>query len=122
MVEVAMMFPIVLTFFMASIEFGRLNMVRNSADNAAYEGARESMLPGATPGKIRQAARRILQAAGINQSNIQVTPTNITDETEQVTVTVKVKMKKNTWGFLNFTNGRIERTCTLTRERALVVP
>lgn len=121
-VEVAMMFPVVLTFFMASIEFGRLNMVRNSADNAAYEGAREGMLPGGTPRKMRQAARRIIRAAGVENTNIIITPSVINDDTEQVTVTVRVRMNRNKWGFMNFTSGRIERTCTLTRERALVVP
>ena len=47
-VEFAIVAPIFYTLVIASLEFGRLNIIRHTADQAAYEAARFAMVPGAT--------------------------------------------------------------------------
>ncbi len=67
-VEFAICFPLLLLFFFAAFEFCRANMIRQTADNAAYEGARRAIVPGATAEDARAAGaswRRIGEALGI---------------------------------------------------------
>ena len=47
-VEFAIVAPIFFLIMLASFEFSRLNVIRHTADNAAYEAARHAMVPGAT--------------------------------------------------------------------------
>ncbi len=48
-VEFAFVAPIIFALFIGAIEITRLNFIRNSAANAAYEGARKAVTPGSTP-------------------------------------------------------------------------
>ena len=56
----AVEFAIVATIFfllvIAAFEFGRMNVIRHTADNAAYEAARHAMVPGATVAEARDSA------------------------------------------------------------------
>ena len=97
MVEFAIVVPILFLFFFAAFEFCRANMIRHTVDNAVYEAARTGILPGATSGEVRDEAERILNTLGLNSSSIQVTPGQIEEDTEQVTVRVEVSLDDNSF-------------------------
>lgn len=98
----------------------RLNAVRNTADNAAYEGARRAILPGATRRKVVREARSILNADSIRRAKITMDPPVVTSATERVTVTVEVDMNRNSWVAPIYAKDvKIRRACTLSRELAL---
>ena len=58
--EFAITAPIFFLFLLAAFEFGWLNVIRHTADNAAYEAARTVIVPGATVADARAKANRIL--------------------------------------------------------------
>jgi hypothetical protein len=119
-VEFAMTLPIVFSIFIASIEFSRLNMIRNSTDNAAYEGARRGILPGATAADIRTEVNNALSAVGIRGGRVVVVPAIITSSTPSVEVSVIVPLRENAWvSPLYSTNRTITKSCKLSRETAL---
>ncbi|MBX3440075.1 MAG: pilus assembly protein, partial [Planctomycetaceae bacterium] len=47
-VELAIVLPVLFLFVFSAIEFSRLNMLRHLASVAAYEGARQGIVLGAT--------------------------------------------------------------------------
>ena len=80
--------------------FGRTCMMRannllHSADNAAYEAARQGIVPGASADSVTAAANDVLSAVGARNAQIDVTPTVITDETNKVTVNIAIPMNSN---------------------------
>jgi Flp pilus assembly protein TadG len=89
-VEFALAFPILLLFTFAGIEFSRVNMIRNTAINAAYEGARKGTVPGATSAECELAANQLLNFVDINGGTAVASPSTIQPDTESVTVTVTV--------------------------------
>ena len=116
-VEFAMTAPILFILVLGGWEFSRINMVRNTADNAAYEGARVAMLPGSTATKAINTAQKALDAVGVNGATISVTPTNIQSDTEQVKVKIRIPYKKNSYGVMRFfKSGEMVKECTLSRE------
>ena len=119
-VEFALTLPILFSIFIASLEFSRLNMVSNSTDNAAYEGAREGILPGATIAKVKAATSKSLDAVGIKYARVIVTPTVITSATTTIEVAVVVPLRENAWvSPLYSTNRTITKSCKLSRETAI---
>jgi Flp pilus assembly protein TadG len=87
-VEMAFVLPVLLAFIFAGLEFSRVNMVRNLIENAAYDGARRGILPGATASDCEQAANDLLQLLNLDQATVTVMPAVIDEDTPQVTVTV----------------------------------
>lgn len=117
MVEFAVTAPIVFLMFFAAFEFCRVAMIRHTVDNAVYEAARASIVPGSTAGQARAKAREILSTLGLQRANIRVTPRVLEPETPEVTVRIRVPIDGNTFAPSQFFNGRrIERTLTLSRE------
>src|SRR5690606_21432947 len=57
LVEFALTAPLLFFILFASLEFARANMLRNTVEMAAYEGARRGIVPGATAEDVRDAAR-----------------------------------------------------------------
>lgn len=122
-VEFALTAPILFAIVLGALEFSHINMVRNTMENAAYEGARQGIIPGATARDVRREARSILRAVGINGDRIRIQPGTIANNTERVTVTVRVPLDRN--GFIAplFMKGKtLKRTVTLTRESLDYVP
>ena len=116
-VEVALTLPILLIVIFAGWEFSRINVIRNSMDNAAYEAARESMLPGATVAEIRAKGQAVLDAVGIEGAVIDVHPTVIVADTPEVSIDVRVPVSKNSLGVAKFmSSGDMTSNCTLSRE------
>ncbi len=120
-VEVAIVLPLILMLFFAAIDFSRANSIRNTAENAAYEGARRAIVPGATKQSALDEANVILGLLSIHSATITVSPETITNSTPQVTVTVTVPLGSNLYAASPFlTSTTISRTCTLTREQFTV--
>lgn len=94
-VEFAITAPIFFLFLLAAFEFGWLNVVRHTADNAAYEAARTVIVPGATSAEATAKAASILNVVGARGAKIKITPNNITNSTTEVTVAVDIPMKSN---------------------------
>src|SRR5262245_32680471 len=94
-VEFAITAPIFLLFLLAAFEFGWLNVMRHTADNAAYEAARTAIVPGATAAEALAKANSILNVVGARGVTVNITPTTITNSTASVTVAVDLPMSNN---------------------------
>lgn len=117
-VEFALCFPVVLLIFLASFEFCRANMIRHTADNAAYEGARRAIVPGATAADAENAARKMMAVVGAKEATFDVDPPVIDDDTPEVTVTVTVPLDANGFVAPMFLKGKtVTSGFTLARER-----
>ena len=122
-VEVAIVLPILFSLLFAAIDFSRANAIRNTAENAAYEGARRAIVPGATRAAVKFAAQDILDILAIKSAKVTVSPHPIRDSTEQVTVTVSVPLGRNLYASGHLLSGStITKTCTLTREQFAANP
>lgn len=116
-VELALTAPILFLFVFASVEFSNANMFRNSAENAAYEGARRAIVPGSTVADAESAAQVILNAIGTQNASINVSPSAIDNTTKIITVEVEIPMDSNGWITPVFFSGySIKRSCTMNRE------
>ena len=119
LVEFAITAPIFFLFIIAAFEFGRLNVIRHTADNAAYEAARHAMVPGATAAEAVSRANSVLNVVGTRGALVTVTPPALGPDVTQVTVTVDVPMNQNGWIAPRFTTATLIRsTSTLRTERA----
>jgi Flp pilus assembly protein TadG len=117
LVEFALTAPLLFLILFASIEFMRVNTIVNSIENAAYEGARRGIVPGATADEVVAEAKALTDAIGIRNAVIDVEPTEITLDTPQITVTVNVPADSNAFIAPRFFAGdTITKTCTLSRE------
>jgi Flp pilus assembly protein TadG len=117
-VEFAIVAPIFFLFLMAAFEFGWLNVLRHTADNAAYEAARAVMVPGATAAEAVAKANSILSIVKARGAKVTVTPSVITTSTDHVTVTIDVPMTNNALIVPRFTGTKtIHCSATLRTER-----
>jgi len=118
-VEFAIAAPIFFLFLLAAFEFGWLNVVRHTADNAAYEAARNAIVPGATADEARSTANGLLNIVGARAATVTVTPSVLTPETGQVTVEIDIPMSSNGLIVPRFTGSTVlHSTSTLRTERA----
>lgn len=117
-VEFALVSPLLFLVIFGAIEFSQVNMIRNSADHAAYEAARAAVVPGANADAAAAKARVILDTVGVRQSTITVSPNPILNTTTQVDVSVRVPLNENLWIVPKFfQNTVVVRNCSLGRER-----
>ena len=117
--EFAITLPVFLVFLMASFEFAWLNVLRHTADNAAYESARHAMVPGATSAEATATATTLLNVVHTHEAKVNITPSTITPATDEVTVTIDVPLGNNAIILPRFTkSGIIHSSCTLRTERA----
>ena len=118
MVELSITAPILFLVVFTSVEFARVNMIRHTADNAAYEAARSAIVPGATAQKAENLAHNIMDVVGARSVSVNITPAVILEDTEEVMVEVTVPIDDN--GYLVpkfFAGGQIVSTSTLRREQ-----
>ncbi len=124
-VEFAMTAPLLFVLLCAAVEFSRINMIRNSVDNAAYEGARRGIVPGATTDDVREATQRVLDIVYVRGATLRVTPAVLGPQVSQVTVSVDIPIRSNGWiAPMFFNEGSLTSSCTLAREQfeAVIVP
>ena len=95
----AVEFSLVATLFFVILlcifEFGWLNVIRHTADNAAYEATRVAIVPGATAADARAEAERILGIVGARGARITVAPANINEDTKEVEVRIEIPTNAN---------------------------
>jgi Flp pilus assembly protein TadG len=93
--------PVFLTMTVGVIECGRGFMVQQMVTNAAREGARHGILPGATNAEVAAKAKEYLAAGSIDPAKVEVTvtPTNLqaAKTGAQVKVHIKVRYMDVTW-------------------------
>jgi hypothetical protein len=93
-------------------------LLQQTADTAAYEGARHAMVPGATTTEGLAEANRLLSQAKISKAQIVFEPETITEDTAAVSVHVKIPMADNNWFFSQFGDSyNITSDVTLLCER-----
>ena len=117
-VEFALVAPAFFLVIMSMFEFTRLNVLRHTADNAAYEAARVAIVPGATVAQANTEANRLLTIVGARGATVTFNPTTITPETNSVTVTGSIPLDRNGWVVPKFTKGRsLTSSATMRTER-----
>src|SRR5687768_11826126 len=89
-VEFALTAPIFFVFLLGAFEFGWFDVIRHTADHAAYEAARIAMVPGATAAEAKAKADSVLGIVGTRAATVTITPATLTPETDQITVTIDV--------------------------------
>ena len=99
-VEFALVCPIFVLLVFGMIEFSRVSIIRHAVDNAAYEGARVGIIPGANVTDVATAAQRHLDAVGLSGATINVTPNPLNDLADDVTVQVIVLAARGTAGHI----------------------
>jgi Flp pilus assembly protein TadG len=118
-VEFAIVAPIFFMMMLASFEFSRLNVIRHTADNAAYEAARHAMVPGATAAEAVNQATSILRTVGARGAKVTINPTTLGPDVDSINVRVEVPMNQNGWIVPRFTSGTtLTAQSTLRTERA----
>ena len=119
MVEFAIVAPIFFVFIITAFEFGRLNVIRHSADNAAYEAARHAMVPGATAAEAKAKANSLLNIVGTRGARVTVNPPTLGPNVESVAVTVEVPMAQNGWIAPRFSAAATMRSVSTMRTEHL---
>ena len=116
-VEFALTVPILFLFLFAALEFGRYNMIQQTSANAAFEAARQCIVPGAAAADGQTVGLNILKAARITGGSVTISPSTITITTPTVTATVTVPITRNLWTAAKFcTSTSITKSCTLTSD------
>lgn len=119
-VEFAFVVPIFFLFLLAFFELGHGLMLDSILENAAYEGARQSITPGATTDMVKQAAENIAKISTLKNPQLTVSPPVITPATETVTVTVSTSLSESGLIIGRFLKGStISRSVTMIREPSL---
>ena len=117
-VEYAFVLPLFILVLLASIEFSRLNVMRHTADHAAYEAARIALVPGATAEEAIAAANQLLGIVGTRDATVSVDPAVITNKTTEVTVDIDIPFDRNALLFPRFARNRsLTASSTLRTER-----
>ena len=117
-VEFAIVLPLFILFLALSFEFGRLNIIRHTADNAAYEAARHVMVPGETSAEAVAKANGLLNVVSTRGATVTVNPAILGPETEVVVVTIDIPMSQNGWFLPRFsTTETIRSQSRLKTER-----
>ncbi len=114
-VEFAVVAPMFFVLILGAFEFGRLNVIRHTADNAAYEAARHAIVPGATSAEAVAKANSILNIVGTRGARVSVNPTTLGPDVDTVTVTVEVPMTQNGWIAPRFTSAMTMRSFSTMR-------
>ena len=113
-IEMALVTPLMFLFMFAGMEFSRANMIRNVIENAAFEGARQGIVPGAEAADCIAAAEHQLDITRINDYSVVVDPPAIDQNTTEVTVTVSIPFSTNALPMSKFIG-----TNTMTRQVTL---
>ncbi len=92
-------------------------MLIHTVESALLQGARRGIIPGATSDQCRQAAQDVLDIGRIRSSTITISPSNITEFTPTVSITISVPLERNGYQASTVFFGKtITRTIQLNRE------
>ena len=97
-VEFAVVAPVFFVLVFGMIEFGRMVMVQQIITNAAREGTRLAIVPGATTTQVVTAVNTYLSGSSINGATATVSPDpSATTYGSSITVTVSVPFTAVSW-------------------------
>lgn len=121
-VEFAMVAPMFFMAMFAGIEFVRANIIRNSAENAAYIASRMVIVPGATKAEAIAKAEAMMNLAGARNIEVTFIPDIINEDTPFVSTEIRIPMNENSWGgAMFFRDSSIRATSRLRTERTPLV-
>jgi Flp pilus assembly protein TadG len=113
-VEFCMVVPIIFFLFLGSLEVTAVNIVRQSAGNAAYEAARKAVIPGGTASDAQTTAMQMLTILNAHRG----ATVTVTESLEKVSVSITVPAAQNSWGMSRFVSDiNVTETCTLSRDK-----
>ncbi len=90
MVEFAIIANLMFVVILTCIEFARMNMVRNLAQDAAYYAARHAIVPGATRAEAEEQAERIMSSMLTNGYRVSVSDLDF--DSKEISVEVAVDL------------------------------
>lgn len=96
-VEFAFVFPIVLSMFVGSTAVFQAFLLRDTAQYAAYEGARQSLLSDSTVKDVEQKVNETLRIFHVQKARVKIEPNTISESTQEVTVQVSIPFRENAW-------------------------
>lgn len=117
-VELAIVLPLILLVFFGVIYVTQSIMLRDSAQHAAYEGARRGLVLNATAAECAADALQFLERINVRGATATVSPENISLSTPQVSVRVSIPLSENAWVQFFPVQHDFVREITLTREFA----
>jgi Flp pilus assembly protein TadG len=104
--EFVLLTGVLLLLIVGTVELGRAIMVRQVLVNAAREGARRAVVPGATDTEVVDIVNSYMTHSGIAGQTIQISPALSAAASHQaVTVRVSVLHSQVSWGFTNLISG-----------------
>ena len=113
-VEFALVAPIVLFLVIGMVEYVNVEFLRQGISEAAYEGARQGIVRGASEDEVREATARKLRMLGLSSFDI-----DIELRTTTVDVLVDVPLRGNSFGVSNFiTLPSLQARYRLDREKS----
>jgi len=89
-VEFAIVANLLFLLVITCIDFARLNMVRNLAQDAAYFAARQAMVPGATKQEATDIAREIMSS--LVTTGVTVDVSDVGQNSNEIVVRVDVDL------------------------------
>ncbi len=116
-VEMAICVSLLFLFVFTAVEFSRMNMIRHSVDNAAYEAARCLSTVNPSTDLARETAESTLRTIAVRSVDVDIDPETVDNATREVTVTVTVPASAN--GYLTphfFRDKQFVGLCRLTRD------
>lgn len=121
-VELAIVLPIFLGIIFFMFEVWTFQQTQQSIDQAALEAGRQAMIPGATSQSVKDKANLFLNALGVRNAEVTVEPAEFSNQTEQVTVTVKALFADNGLFFQHLARDYLfESGLTLSTEQKRIV-
>jgi hypothetical protein len=98
-VEFALVAPLFFLLILGMVEYGRMVMVQQVLTNASREGARRSVLDGASTGEVTTVVTNYLASGSITGATITITPNPPTDAEfgDPVTVAVSIPFSEVSW-------------------------
>lgn len=113
----ALCLPLLFALLFGCYEIAQANMILHATESAAYEAARNGIIPGADQDRMRQVAKNILSTVGVNDFQMTISPSVITRQTQTVRVEIEVNYLQNTAAPKFFMRNSILRgKCELSRE------
>lgn len=110
--EFAVCLPILVAFFFAMWEYTRMEIVRQTVKAAAFEGARQGIVEGATAEEMEEAAQRVLASFTVREAELESTLT-----AETCVMDIEVPLLANSYAASIFSrDARIRVRIELIRE------
>lgn len=107
-VELAVCLPVLITLVFAAIEASNMIFTKQAVTAAAYEGARTAIRPNGTSGAVQARVQEVLQARGVNGTQVAMSPGDVGAAARgtRITVTVSAACDANTVGPSWYFTGR----------------